>query len=226
MPKFDRDRSNNGGMGEELVALERAEVQKRLDKIKPPRINEPRCLVCTHEQRDFIEFSLVQGASYSSIANRVDPTVDRRSVSNHHKKHMDLQDAVLIGIIEKEFDKVADQNSEYVEDMITQRGVLEVALRKGFEDLRNGVTTVEPKDIIQIVKLMADMDSHATEQSAAEAQASISIFMEAIRSVVTPEQVSLIGQKVGELRQQKEIRTKFENQLLPGTVDGELVEDD
>jgi hypothetical protein len=54
---------------------------------------EPRCRVCVSPFRESIEHMTVAGATYSFIARRTPPDslgrkVDRRSVSLHHRKHM------------------------------------------------------------------------------------------------------------------------------------------
>lgn len=54
---------------------------------------EPRCNTCTSPDRWFIERLAARGYPYNWIAKRVPPDgrgrkVDRRSISNHHRKHM------------------------------------------------------------------------------------------------------------------------------------------
>jgi len=55
---------------------------------------EPRCRVCVSPFRESIERMTVAGATYSFIArrtpsDRLGRKVDRRSISNHHLKHME-----------------------------------------------------------------------------------------------------------------------------------------
>lgn len=224
MPNFG-DRTGSQPDDGDMIALSRAAAQKELDAIKPDRITEPRCLVCTHEQRDWIEAMLIRGASYTQIGERVSPQVDRRSVSNHHKKHMDLQDAILIGILEEEAEKQGRLNDEHASDILTRRGILEVAIRKGYEDLQSGVTTVEPKDLIQMMKLAEDMDSNYTEVSIGEMKYQVEVFMEAIKSVVSEEQQNQIVRKVKQLRERDDVKRELENALTSGDVEGQVIEE-
>ena len=55
--------------------------------------SESRCRVCISPFREYIEDMTLAGASYSFIARRTPPDrlgrkVDRRSISNHRRKHM------------------------------------------------------------------------------------------------------------------------------------------
>jgi hypothetical protein len=157
------------------------------------RITEPRCHVCQHPHRDWIETMLIRGASYKGLQDRIPAPagagydkLDRRSISNHHKNHMDLQDAALRAILEKEAQIQGQNFEEGVEDAITKRGVLEIALRKGYEDIVTGVTTVEPRDLIQIAKVLGDMDSHQHQIGLDEARAQVQIFIPGHQGRVRP----------------------------------------
>jgi hypothetical protein len=201
-----------GKMMEEAGRLEaRDELAKMDSKMAPPRIFEPRCSVCKHPHRDWIESILVRGSiSYKGIAERVTPSLDRRSISHHYKNHMDLQDAALIAIIEEEANLEGLDTEHAVRDIITKRGVLEIALRKGYEDILNGVTTVEPRDLIQIAKVLGDMDANAYETGLDELRSQVQIFIQAIKDTCDREMQAAIGQRVKELRKRENISGDFE----------------
>lgn len=209
----------------EIKQSDRSEIQAWVAKNAPERIQESRCKVCTHPNRDWIEYALSSGHSYTAIGDRVVPEVDRRSISNHYKKHMDLHDTVLRDILEREQERIGDLHEEGARNILTTRGVLEVLLRKGFEDAINDVTTVEPKDLIQISKMLSDMDSHVSEQMVAEQTAQVQIFQEAIRTVCTPAQLEEIVSEVRKLRIKEGFSSKMEN-VLEETVDAEVIDDE
>lgn len=204
------------------------------------RITEPRCHVCQHPYRDWIETMLIRGSSYKGLQDRVPPIeghkiLDRRSISKHHKNHMDLQDAALRSILEKEAQLQGQNFEEGVEDAVTKRGVLEVALRKGFEDIVNGVTTVEPRDLIQITKILAEMDSHQHQIGLDELRAQVQIFIQAIKDVCDQDTQNAIAQRVKALRSREGIAKTIEaamdppmpNTAIPATaelVEAEVVE--
>ena len=70
-----------------------ARVQYLLATLEDADYTEPRCRVCMSEDRWFIEGMLAKRVPYERIAKRVPADwrgrkVDRRSISNHRRKHM------------------------------------------------------------------------------------------------------------------------------------------
>jgi hypothetical protein len=240
-----KQRDNKPKFGEaldkQLQQEDRAELAKVEANMAPARISQSRCHVCQHPYRDWIETMLVRGMSYKGIQDRVPPPansdydrVDRRSISNHYKNHMDLQDAALRSIIESEAKLQGINQDEGVADAVTKRAVLEVALRKGYQDIINGVTTVEPRDLIQISKVLADMDTHQYQMGLDELRAQVQIFINAIKNVCQrhpegEEFQNSIAVEVKRLRQREGVAAQVEKvmeELPPGEqiVDAELVE--
>lgn len=194
------------------------------------RTNVPQCHVCQHPFRDWIEMMLIRGATYKGLQDRVPPAqgqnkLDRRSIANHYKNHMDLQDAAMRAILEREASLQSQDFEEGVEGAITKRGVLEVLMHKGYQDVIDGVTTVEVRDLVQLVKVIGEMDSHSGQVGLDEARAQVQIFIQAIKTVCSLEQQSDIAAEVKKLRSRESIDTRFEevmNTPLPQTI--ELVE--
>lgn len=217
---------NNGGdivFGPSSPKEVRDEIIAKEKKHAPARIFEPRCSICNHPYRDFIETMLVRGQSYKGIADRVTPKVDRRSVSNHYGKHMDLQDAALRAILEEEA-KIQGRNyEEGVQDAVTKRGVLEVMLRKGFEDIQMGVTTVEARDLVQIAKLLGEMDSHAYQTGLDELRTQVQIFIQAIKDTCDRETQTAIAQRVKLLRSRDGVNAQIEQVMDNKPVEAEVV---
>lgn len=191
---------------------EAKEVERRM---APERIYQSRCSVCNHPFRDWVELMLVKGMRYKTLADRVSPPLSRDAISNHYKKHMDLQDMAFVQIIEAEAELQGIIHDEGVADLVTKRSVLEIAMRKGFEDILNDVTTVEPRDLIQISKVLADMDSHQYEVGLDELRSQVQLFIQAIKDVCPPEMQGAIGQRVKELRQREGIIGAFEQDMHP-----------
>lgn len=197
----------------ELQQGHRAEVAKREENIAPERIVVKQCGICMHPFRNWIEAMLIKGMAYKTIADRVSPQVDRRSVSLHYKKHMDLQDAALRIIIEDEARLQGIDYENGIQDAITKRGVLEVMVRKGFEDVLSGTTTVEPRDLIQIAKLLAEMDQHQHAVGLEEYRNQVAIFIRAIRAVCDPETQDAISREVAKLRKGEGVSAEIERAL-------------
>lgn len=207
----------------------REQIKKREREKFPDRIVEPRCNVCKHPYRDFIESMLVRGQSYKGISERVSPSVDRRSISHHYKHHMDLQDAALRTILEEEARLEGRNYEEGVRDAVTKRGVLETMLRKGFEDIQNGVTTVEARDLVQIAKLLSEMDSQAYQVGLDELRSQMQIFIQAIKDVCDRDTQASIAARVKVLRNREGIHKDIESQmdrpeLEEGIPEAEVIE--
>lgn len=190
---------------------DRAEVQKYEKNLAPARIFEPRCHVCNHAFRDWIEVMLVKGIAYKTLADRVTPPVDRRSISNHHKEHMDLQDTAFRAMLEREAKLQGMDVEEGIEDIITKRSVLEIMVRKGYEDVLNGITTVEPRDLVQITKLLAEMDTHQHSVGLDTLRAQVQIFIQAIKEVCPVEMQGEISKRVKLLRSRENISHPMED---------------
>lgn len=209
---------------------DRSDINQAVQKYAPPVINEPRCHVCQSPHRPWIERQLLDGISYSAIAKLLPPQdgkeFDYRAISNHSKKHMRLEDAVTRAVLEAEADVLGQQYEQGVKGAFTMRGALEVLVRKAYQDALNGVTTIEPRDIVQMMKLYAEMSSNSGATAIEEAKTSIRIFMVAIQNVCLKsdlvdrdlgQQVMVaISNEVEQLRGEEEIETVIERQLTQG----------
>lgn len=182
---------------------------------------------CQHPNRLFIEQQLVRGRSYSAIARSVPPhpdtgkVVDRRSVKHHYEEHMDLDNAVIRGVLEEEAQLLGQNIEEGLVGAFSTRGALNVLIRKAYDDAMNGITTVEPRDMIQMIKLFQELDAASSTKIVEEAKASVAIFMASIQNVfadmLEPEQAKELSDaivaEVRRLREQNEVEAEIENHL-------------
>lgn len=198
---------------------DRAEIEKRDVSLAPPRITESRCHACQSPYRDFIEESLVKGHSYERIAKRIPPDedgkkVDRRSISHHYKEHMDLQRTAIREELEEEA-KALQQNVEIgALGAKTDRGILKVLVAKGFDDVLKGVSTVEPKDLIQIIKLLNELNNNASTSRAEENELALRTFVRAIESVCSQEQIKLIVAEAERIRDLDDVTFEMEGVII------------
>ncbi len=164
---------------------QRRAIENVANKGRPPQIFEARCHVCTSPHRNFIEGLLIKGANYVWVSENVpgieDKKIDRRSVANHAKKHMQYKDAAIRAILEEEAEMASQNYEEGVRGAITHRGVLEVALRKAYEDIIAGVTTVEARDMISLINTLQKMDEQREQVAVNELRAQVQAFVEAIK---------------------------------------------
>lgn len=190
----------------------------------PPRIVEPRCHTCQSPYRDYIENMLVRGHSYLSIANSIPEGPDRRSISTHHKEHMAITAAAYRAILEEESSLEGQNYDTGVRGAITNRGVLELMIRKGFEDIMDDNTMVEPRDLIQIIKLKQEMDANHAQVQIETYKRQVDLFKQAILEVVPPDIQAQIVARVKRLRQREEDAFAHEK-LLTETVESTAVEE-
>jgi hypothetical protein len=189
----------------------------------PPRTVEPRCHTCNSEFRDYIERELIRGHSYLAIARSLGGTPDRRSISTHHKEHMAITAAAYRAILEEEASLEGQNYEEGVRGAITNRGVLELMIRKGFDDIMDDNTMVEPKDLIQIIKLKQEMDANHVQVQVETYKRQVEIFKQAILEIVPPDMQSQIVARVKKIRQREEDLIAHEK-LLTQTVESSAEE--
>jgi hypothetical protein len=189
----------------------------------PPRIVESRCHTCNSEFRDYIERELIRGHSYLAISRSLGGTPDRRSISTHHKEHMAITAAAYRAILEEEASLEGQNFEEGVRGAITNRGVLELMIRKGFDDIMDDNTMVEPKDLIQIIKLKTDLDANYAEVQVETYKRQVEIFKQAILEVVPPDMQAQIVARVKKIREREEDLIAHEK-LLVQTVESSAEE--
>lgn len=225
-------RRSSANLESRYAQQNRQDLEEAEAMMAPPVINIPQCQTCQHPKRFWIERQLLKGRSYSSIAQALehDPTCEdlpRRSISNHCRSHMPLDEAAIRLEMEEEASLVGQNWEDGVRGAFTNRGALRTLIQKGYNDAIAGVTTVEPRDIIQMVKAYNDMDSNASVAAVEEAKTAVRIFMEAIQNVVgemlpdeqAKELKRAIVVEVQRLRSRDEIDIEVERNLrVPGAL--------
>lgn len=219
-----------GGLEKKYADSNRTALEEAEAAMAPPVITVPQCHVCQSERRLWIERQLLKGRSYSAIAHSLPPeilpgggqrTIDRRAIANHSKNHMPLDSAVIRAVLEEEADLLGQNWEEGVRGAITTRGMFNVMMQKAFDDAMNGITTIEPRDFIQMARVYNEMVSSEGAAATEEAKMAVRIFMEAIQNVVADmldpelaEEVKRnIALEVRRLRERDEIDIEVENRL-------------
>lgn len=212
------------GMEKKWQDQDRAALAEAIVANAPPLKSESRCSVCQSPHRLWVERQLMRGISYSAIANSIpDVNVDtfRRALSTHYKNHMDLEGAQVRAIMENEADLLQQNYEEGVIGAFSYTAALDIMIRKGFSDVMDNITTVEPKDMIKLMELAEKMNSASATKMVEEAKASVNIFMEAIRNVFTDnlerDMADFLSQaivhEVKRLREQMELEAQIENHM-------------
>jgi hypothetical protein len=213
---------------------DRAALERRENEIAPETITSPRCSVCQSEHREWIEIALIKGHSYKSIADRVPPDedgkgIDRRSIANHYQHHMDVERMVIRGELEAEARALQQNVEEGVQGALTDRGMLKVLARKAFDDVIKGVTTVEPKDLIQIIKLLHDLNENTANVKAEENEIALRTFVRSVQVVCDQHTIQKIVLEAERIRKQDDVQYAMEGILekpLPELIEGTVVDGD
>lgn len=207
---------------------DRKSLSAAIEAVAPPVIVEGKCQVCTSANRVWIERQLMMGRSYQSIANSIPDGPSRKSISNHFRLHMALDQAAVRAILEEHANVINQNYEEGVRGALTHRGMLDVAIEKGFQDMLNNLTTVEPKDFIQMMKLFNELNEGSGTAAVEEAKAAISIFKEALQNVLLKGEGDLVTREAGKvilqgisneierLKEENEMETQLNRHLMPG----------
>lgn len=224
--------------GDALKEKWRGEDRKELDQaiamVAPAVISEPRCHACQSPHRLWIEHQLVKGRAYKAISQAIPEGPSPRSISDHFKHHMALDQAAVRALLNEEADLLGQNYEEGVKGAFTLRGALDVLIRKAYEDALNNITTVEPKDLIQMIKLYKDMNEDTGVTATEEAKIAISIFKTAIQNVLIKgdiidrqlgmELLQALNDEVLMLKAEQDINQQFERHLLPPPPAASVVE--
>jgi len=225
------DRKSGADLKKRWEQGDRANIAEREASFAPPRIIENRCHVCTSDFRDFIEEALVRGHSYERISKQIPADengkkIDRRSIANHLKNHMDLQRMAIVEELQSEARAASQNIEEGSQGAKTDRGFLKTAIAKGFDDIIKGVSTVEPKDMIQMIKLLNELNSNASNTRAEETEISLRIFVRAIQEECDQETIAAIVAKAETLRKMDDVEFEVRGVMIsePKMIEAEVVD--
>lgn len=188
-----------------------------------PQIVESRCKVCKHQDRRAIDRLIAAGSSYSEIERLFE--VDRRSVSNHAHKHLRYEEGAIRRIIEREAERLSENYEQGVQGALARRVYLESALKQAQDSLLNGEVTVEPKDAVNIVGMLEQMDAQTNGVIVDQIRMQFNAILTAINEVIPPELQKKIAKRAKEIAEsdgQEAISIEFE----PKVIEAEVVEED
>lgn len=187
-----------------------------------PQIIESRCKVCKHEDRRAIDRLIAAGTSYSEIERLFE--VDRRSVSNHAQKHLRYEEGAIRRIIEREAERLSENYEAGVQGALARRVYLESALKQAQDDLLNGEVTVEPKDAVNIVGMLEQMDSETNSVIVDEIKMQFNAILTAINEVIPPDLQKKIAKRAKEIAEAdgQPIAMVFQ----PQEIEAEVIEEE
>lgn len=176
MGKFNRNsnNSNSGGAGGgNLPALPSMEIV------------EPRCSICKSRYRRTIDQLLVMGVPFSEIARQFEEDgVERRSLSNHKKRHLSVEHAAIRQVIEEKARQIGEDVDNSKRFLLTRKGYMEIAMMKSFQSIVDGTVTPEPRDVVQMISLLEKMEKDTTLNQVDEMIRDFNAFTQAVQKNV------------------------------------------
>lgn len=174
MPSFDKAKKSprgNNGNGSKFPA-----------RITDTQVTEPRCHVCSHPKRSLIDRYLARGDSFSELSRVFG--IDRRGLSNHYRNHLNLEDAAIAAIIEREAVLLNEDFQEGVRGILARRVYLETALKKAQEALLNNEVVPDARDTVAIIEKLDKMESETTEAAITEMRIELAAYIQAMKENV------------------------------------------
>lgn len=173
------NRGNNNGRGDD-------DGDRKLPTRAPTlEISEPRCATCKSQYRRTIDQLLVMGISFSEVARQFESEgLTRKGIANHRKRHLSVEQAAVRQIIEERAFQMGEDIENAKRIHLTRKGVLEVAMLKGYGGIIGGDTVVEARDLIGIVQQLEKMDEFSASVQLDELQRQMNFLLDAVRKVV------------------------------------------
>lgn len=202
------------------------------------QIVEPRCKVCKFANRREIDVMLATGWSQAAVLEYWNNVMSREgqedyfnpmNISNHARKHLGVQDAAVRRILEERA-RAEGVDIETVENTIrTKTGTVETLIAGGLESLHHGHTVVEPKVILDAIKMLTELEEKNSEILKEEMMREIRAFMAAVKKNVPDEMWETIFEDYAKELKKTSPKELTTPQTIPTPppiiVEGEVIEE-
>lgn len=164
--------------------------------VVPEAWTEPRCHVCMSKYRKAIERMIALGTKHQEISRIFGGEIDRRSISNHARKHLAYEEAAIRQIIEAET-KAADQEADEGISGITKRKIyLETVLHKALQQVQGDAVVIDPKDAVKVIEALNAFDRHNEGSQLDEIKIQFNAFLQAIREIAAQRGDASLGSDI------------------------------
>jgi hypothetical protein len=179
-------------------------VQVKVGNVVKDMVFEPRCKVCNHPARFSIEEKLLMGYKYSDISRAMSdlrkqksdgeietwPELEARNIKNHYQQgHVPLDHEMMAEYSKRRAEELGQDYEEAMVPVVDHIVVQKAVLAKGYEALAKGDITPDVKDTLAASKLLADREKDlANNSSVEEWQEFMTLYFQAVRATVAPEQ--------------------------------------
>lgn len=148
-------------------------------------IVEPRCSVCKSRFRRTIDQLLVMGVPFAEVARQFEMEgINRRSISNHKRKHLSVEQAAIRRVIEEKAKQIGEDVDNTSRLLLTRKGYMEVAMMKSYQGILDGTIVPEPRDVVHMISLMEKMEKDTSAAQVDEMMRDFNAFTQAVKKVV------------------------------------------
>lgn len=128
--------------------------------------SDPNCFTCQSPHRMFIENELIQGRSYSTIAEALStmttglkPRPSKQSIGNHVRAdHLPLTAGAQRRLIERRALEIGASYEEGVDDVIDMVTVNQMIVAKGFQRMQRGDIEPDLNDVIAASRMLFQIE--------------------------------------------------------------------
>lgn len=179
-------------------------VQIKIGNVVKDMVFEPRCKVCNHPARFSIEEKLLMGFKYSEISRAMSdlrkqkadgeienwPELEARNIKNHYQQgHVPLDSEMLAEYSKRRAEELGLEYEDAMVPVVDHIVVQKAVLSKGYEALVKGEISPDVKDVLAASKLLSDREKELASNSTVEEwQEFMTLYFQAVRSVVAPDQ--------------------------------------
>lgn len=192
----------------------------------PAHVN-PRCRTCTSPYRTQIENALLKSYGYTAIVRALpeDANLTVRNVMDHfHNGHLPLDESVRRVVIEEDARERGLDIEGFESTLANHITFAKLGVQKVMQKMMDGELDPDISDGIAFASLLMKVEEQAGEAFDTEALTrGFMVYMEAIRSVCSPEQMQEIANTIATNPVMKALLSK-DAQQREDVVEAEVVE--
>lgn len=216
MAEFGRGR-------EDKPAKRKKSMQKQQGMFALPPVyehNEPRCKICQCPFRREIDMALVTGWSQAGIVRHFnvalgDDYLNRSNLSRHKERHLSSRDAGVRNIVEERARAFGVDVENAQGFIMTRQATLDLIIQQGLEAMRAGITSSQPRDILEAVQILEKMEKEFQDVAMDEMMNQYKAFADAVQELVPEDLWERIFDKTQDILGERAVGPKIVRMELP-----------
>jgi hypothetical protein len=192
---------------------------------------EPRCKICKSDFRTVIDRLLISGNSYVGIAQQfrgkdqhLTGSVDaiRKSIERHRKAHLSVNDQAVRDILEQKAREAGVLVETARQQLISEEALLQLAVRKGTEQLSEPESRIKYQDAIKAAELLRDKKAQEMTVQLELVQRQYNAIVQAVQKVVPNDLWQTVVDTAKAIFDGRPIRIQTEEED-PQEIEGEVI---